>query len=92
VLLEAMAMGAVTVAGNNSGYASVMQDTGAISLVNPRDSLEFSRRLALLMTDETLRAVWREWAKSYIAQYNWPQIVDQYEQLYQEALASHGRN
>jgi phosphatidylinositol alpha-mannosyltransferase len=86
VLLEAMATGTVIVAGNNSGYSGVMQDVGAISLINPQDSLEFARRLRVLLNEEPLRALWRTWAKDYVQQFNYTQIVDQYEELYRESL------
>lgn len=92
VLLEAMAVGAVSVAGNNSGYVDVLQEIGAISIVNPRDESEFARRLKLLLTEEALRALWRKWAEGYVRQFNWPAVVDQYEELYKEALARHVKN
>jgi phosphatidylinositol alpha-mannosyltransferase len=91
VLLEAMATGKVCVAGNNSGYIDVMKDLGAISIVNPHDREEFARRLKLLLYDEPLRELWRKWALHYVKQYNYPNIVDQYEELYKEALKTHGR-
>ncbi|HVI60592.1 MAG TPA: glycosyltransferase family 4 protein, partial [Candidatus Saccharimonadales bacterium] len=62
VLLEAMATGTVTVAGNNSGYRDVMQGLGAVSLVNPQDSEEFARRLELLLREKDLRELWQKWA------------------------------
>lgn len=86
VLLEAMATGAVTVAGNNSGYGDVMQDLGAVSIVNPRDDQEFARRLKLLIENQPLRTLWQAWAKEYIQQFSYENIVDQYEALYDEAL------
>jgi phosphatidylinositol alpha-mannosyltransferase len=89
VLLEAMASGAVTVAGNNSGYASVMQELGNLSLVNPHDSQEFARRMELLLTQPELRKLWRNWAIEYVKQFDYPKVVDQYEALYEEALARH---
>jgi phosphatidylinositol alpha-mannosyltransferase len=87
VLLEAMACGLVTIAGNNSGYSSVMQEMGGISLVNPEDHVEFARRIDLLLNESTLRDSWKAWAKQYVKQYGYPQIIDQYEALYKEALA-----
>ncbi|HSX46442.1 MAG TPA: glycosyltransferase family 4 protein [Patescibacteria group bacterium] len=88
VLLEAMASGAVTVAGNNSGYKSLMQGRGALSIVNPKDSEEFSRRMQLLLQDDGLRAAWRDWAYAYVRQFDYPVIVDQYERLYKQAVRS----
>ncbi len=90
VLLEAMATGTVSVAGNNSGYVDVMKQLGAVSIVNPHDSEEFARRLHLLLNDQSLRALWKKWAAGYVQQYSYPNIVDRYEKLYQEALQKHG--
>jgi phosphatidylinositol alpha-mannosyltransferase len=86
VLLEAMATGVVTVAGSNPGYASVLQELGSLSLVNPKDSEEFARRLDVMLHDEGLRKLWQKWAKSYVRQYNYPIIVDQYVEVYETAL------
>lgn len=86
VLLEAMASGLVTVAGNNSGYASVMQGLGAVSLVNPRDIPEFARRMKLLLTEPKLRTLWQSWARQYVQQFSYDAVVDQYEALYKRAL------
>jgi phosphatidylinositol alpha-mannosyltransferase len=87
VLLEAMASGCVTVAGNNTGYEGVMRGRGQLSLVNPKDTVEFARRLALLGLDEELRASWRSWAKTEVAHYDYETIIDQYVSLYQAACA-----
>lgn len=89
VLLEAMSTGLVTVAGNNSGYASVMQELGALSLVNPHDTEEFARRLELLLTQPKLRKLWQDWALDYVKQYDYSAVIDQYEALYSEALERH---
>lgn len=89
VLLEAMASGLVTVAANNPGYASVMQGLGALSLVNPRDTVEFARRLDLLLREDSLRGMWQAWAKTYVKQYSYKRIVNQYEELYKQAYADH---
>ncbi|MDB5176001.1 MAG: glycosyltransferase family 1 protein [Candidatus Saccharibacteria bacterium] len=91
VLLEAMATGLVAVAGNNSGYADLMQGVGALSIVNPKDSMEFARRLESLLYEETLRALWREWAKDYVPQFSYERIVDKYETLYRQVLARNGK-
>jgi phosphatidylinositol alpha-mannosyltransferase len=91
VLLEAMATGLVTVAGNNPGYATVMKGLGALSLVDPKDSAEFSRRLDLLLHENDLRKIWRNWAKDEIKAYSHKKVVDQYEAVYKKVLAEHVR-
>ena len=89
VLLEAMATGLVTVASNNPGYASVLQELGSLSLVNPKDPAEFARRMQVMLCDEELRTLWKKWAKKYVAQYNYPNIVDQYIEIYETAHKRH---
>lgn len=92
VLLEAIATGTVCVAGNNSGYMDVLKETGALSIVDPRNSDEFARRLDLLMYDENLRKLWKKWAKLYVKQYDYPTIIDSYEDVYKRALKEHGKS
>lgn len=92
VLLEAMASGTVTVAGNNSGYASLMQEVGALSIVNPHDSEEFARRLKLLLEEDEVRNLWQSWADEYVKQFSWPKVMDKYEALYTESLSRHKRH
>lgn len=92
VLLEAMASGLVTVAGDNPGYESVMRGLGALSLVNPKHSAEFARRLELLLYEKDLRKLWRSWAAAEMPQYSYKSIVDLYEEVYQQALQSGKRH
>ena len=89
VLLEAMSTGLITIAGNNPGYAGVMQGVGSMSLVNPKDAVEFARRMEMFLDEPDLRKLWREWALEYVKQFDYPIIADQYEKLYQEALVEH---
>jgi phosphatidylinositol alpha-mannosyltransferase len=91
VLLEAMATGTVCVAGNNEGYNNVLQEVGALSIVNPRDIQDFARRLDVMLHEPSVRALWQDWAKQYIKQFNYPRVVDKYEELYREALKQHGK-
>lgn len=86
VLLEAMAAGCPTVAGDNSGYSSVMKEFGAISLVNPLDIVDFARRLDIFLYEEDLRKMWLKWSSKYVKQFDWKPIIDQYEDAYNEAL------
>lgn len=88
VLLEAMASGLPLVAGNNSGYSGLLQGTGGLSLINPEDSLEFVRRLDLFLNEPKLRKLWKDWARDYVKQYNWPNVIDQYEEMYTAVLAA----
>lgn len=91
VLLEAMAANCPIIAGDNMGYQSVMTGTGAISLVNPKDIVDFSRRLEIMLFDEELRKVWLKWAAKAVREYDFPKIVDQYESAYKEAILIHGK-
>lgn len=86
VLLEAMAAGLPIVAGDNPGYRAVLQGTGQISLVNPKDIKSFARSLGLLLSDSELRNNWQTWAQAYVQQFDYKNIVDQYEKLYKNAL------
>jgi len=89
VLLEAMAYNLPVVAGNNVGYASVMQGVGGLSLVNPEDSAEFARRLDMFINEAPIRKLWSSWARNYIKQYNYPAVIDQYEAAYELAIELH---
>jgi len=86
VLLEAMASGTVTVAGSNSGYIDVMKDLGTVSIVDPQQTEEFARRLELLLFQEDIRSLWKKWAKDYVKQFSYPNVIDQYETLYKRSL------
>lgn len=92
VLLEAMASGLVTVAGDNPGYEDVMQGLGKLSLINPKDSALFAHRLQLLLFDEDLRTLWKKWAKDYVRQFDYPKVVDRYEAVYVAALERHAHH
>ncbi len=86
VLLEAIAMGAAVVAGDNPGYVSVMKGTGAKSIVNPKKIAAFSEKLEKFLFDEKMRIDWQNWAKDYIKQFNYTLITDQYESAYNMAI------
>lgn len=92
VLLEAMASGCVVVCGNNPGYESVMTGSGQISIVNPKDTREFARRLLLMASDDGLRQHWFEWANSEVIKYDYLNIVDQYLKLYKAAYDQHHKS
>jgi phosphatidylinositol alpha-mannosyltransferase len=92
VLLEAMAANVPTVAGDNAGYVSTMKDLGAISLVNPQDTIDFARRLELLIFNEDLRKVWQKWAKNYVKQFDYNHVVKMYEDCYKHAYKNHQKH
>lgn len=91
VLLEAMSLGTPIVAGDNPGYTAVMQDIGNISIVNPKNPQLLSNRLSLMLHNDELRKLWRRWAKSYIKQFSYKAIVDQYEALYDTTCSDDGK-
>jgi phosphatidylinositol alpha-mannosyltransferase len=92
VLLEAMATGLVTVAGDNPGYDAVLTGLGALSLIHPKHTPEFARRLELLLHEPDLRKIWRDWAASEMPKYSYERIVDQYLEVYKAARAKPKRN
>ena len=87
VLIEAMATDAVAIGGNNSGYATVLTDIGAVGLVNPLDTDIFASRLELMMYNEPLRAQWSKWAAKSVKQYSYKKIVDKYEKIYKTLVS-----
>jgi phosphatidylinositol alpha-mannosyltransferase len=86
VLAEAMAYGAPTVAHSNEGYKWVLQGTGRLSLVDVHDIEAYADRLQLMLEDNDLRTAWQKWAKSYVKQFDYAKVVDQYEALYKQNL------
>jgi phosphatidylinositol alpha-mannosyltransferase len=86
VLLEGMATGVPTIAGDNPGYASVMTGFGALSLIDPHDTRAFARLLELFLYEKELRKAWRAWAANEVEQYNTKHMLDKYEALYREAF------
>ncbi len=89
VLLEAMALGVPIVAGDNPGYRSVMQQRGSLSIVNPKDTASFIRRLQLFLEDEAIRTAWIQWADKYVEQFSYKHVVDSYEDLYKRSFSEY---
>lgn len=86
VVVEAMAMGAAVVAGDNPGYATVMTGRGSLSLVDPRDEVAYAKLMELFLTDKDFVEVWRKWSKQAVKEFNWPKVVDKYEKLYKNLI------
>lgn len=89
VLLEAMASGIATVAGDNPGYQTVMRGLGSTSLVNPKRVKDFANRLRLFVDEPELRKLWRKWARESVQQYDYEKVIDDYEALYKAAVKKH---
>lgn len=89
VLLEAMATGTPIIAGDNPGYSSVMKDRGLLSLVDPKNIDEFTRRMQVLITDKELRELMSSWGLEYVKQFDYKNIVDKYEEIYKYAIKKH---
>lgn len=86
VLLEAMGVGTPVVAGNNAGYASVMTKTGRLSLVNPKSIDDFAQRLELMLYDESVRELWKKWAKNRVKEFKFDMVANEYEKVYKNAM------
>jgi phosphatidylinositol alpha-mannosyltransferase len=86
VLLEAMALGTIVLAGNNPGYTAVLKEQAETSIINPKDTKAFAARLDLLLHDEDLRHNWKQWATKYVQRFNYRDITTMYEQVYEKAL------
>lgn len=83
VLLEAMASGRSSViAGNNPGYATVMQPRPDL-LVNPKDIDTFTAKLQELITDSGKRNQAADWGKEYVRGFDvavvGPKLISEYE-------------
>lgn len=89
VLLEAMAVGTPVVCGNNSGYSSVMTGKGRLSLVTPQSTEDFAHKLELMLFDEDVREMWREWATKEVTKYDFSVIADSYEKVYKKSFKIH---
>jgi phosphatidylinositol alpha-mannosyltransferase len=86
VLLEAMAMGAPVLAGNNIGYQSVLKGHGRVGLVDARATGDFANRLFVGLNDVNIQNLLRGWGLHEVKQYDYPKIIDQYEAAYRDAI------
>ncbi|MDR0955704.1 MAG: glycosyltransferase family 4 protein [Candidatus Nomurabacteria bacterium] len=84
VLIEAMAAGAVVLAGDNPGYRGVLAKFPE-ALIDPTDTAEFTGRLKNFLTDQTLRRNFLNFAKTEIEKYDIAAIAAAYEKIYKES-------
>lgn len=83
VLLEAMASGRASVlAGNNPGYATVMQPRPDL-LINPKDTAAFAAKLKELIMDGVIRKDAADWGRDYVKDFDvsvvGPKLISEYE-------------
>lgn len=82
VLLEGMASGnAAVLAGNNPGYASVMEPQPDL-LFNPSDPSELAKRIKQLLTDEHQRRKCAAWGEQYSRRFDVDTVGRELEALY----------
>lgn len=84
-LTEAMAAGTVVLAGNNPGYAAVLQASPR-SLVQPQKTQAFSQQLSDIMANKDLRAEVYAEQQALVKQFDIAQVGPQIEAVYESAL------
>ena len=91
VLIEAMAAsrGAV-LAGNNPGYASVMQPRPD-SLFDPQDEDAFRNKLLAYLNSKKLRDEARDWQMQYVNRYDVSVVGQRLLEVFKKAAASRKR-
>lgn len=86
VLLEAMSTGtAVVLAGDNSGYRSVLAERPEL-LFNAQDSRALATKLAEYLQNETARSQAIAWQKTYVQQFDVATVGAKLLELYKQAL------
>lgn len=87
VLIEAMASGKATVlAGNNPGYASVMEPQPEL-LFNPTDVAGLAQEIAFYLQDASARKTMAVWGETYSNQFDIEVVGPKLVALYHELLA-----
>jgi phosphatidylinositol alpha-mannosyltransferase len=81
VLIEAMAAGALTLGGDNAGYASVLGDKDKL-LINPKQTTSFAERIDLLLDNQILRDELLKWQENTIKQYDVAVVASRLLEIY----------
>jgi phosphatidylinositol alpha-mannosyltransferase len=89
VLLEAMAAGAVTLAGDNDGYRSVIGPAGG-SLVHPQATNQFAQQISELLGDADKLTKLGKSQQKLISQYDIENVGDAILALYKDIISSKG--
>ncbi len=91
VLIEAMAAGSgVILAGNNPGYRCVIGEQPDL-LVDPTDSVGFTRKLRVLRNNAALRQRMHQWQTSHVRQYDVNVVGKQVEDVYFQTIAKRSK-
>jgi len=85
VLIEAMAAGAVVLAGDNSGYRSVLAPQPDL-LFAPHDAMELADKLTFLLQETAQRLQVAHWSKQYVQQFDINVVGQQLVAAYKQAL------
>ena len=86
VLLEAMASGRPVIAGDITGYRSVMTHGREGLLANPRDPHALALAIVRLLADAPLRSQLASNGQQTASQYDWPKIASRVLSVYERAL------
>ena len=88
VLLEAMAAGKPVVAGDNPGYASVLNHGREGLLAPPKDEQALALALVRLLSDAGLRRQFGSAGRAMAGGYDWPLLARRVLDLYDRAARS----
>lgn len=91
VLLEGMAAGLPVIASDIPGYRTVMQDGVQGRLVPPGDSHALAEALDALLANPRLRQALGAEGVRTAAEYSWPVVGAQLEEIYREVHIAHAR-
>lgn len=86
VLVEAMASCKPAVGAANPGYQTILTGQGKALLVKTQCVDDLVEKLSELINNPSFRLEMAEWGLQAAQQYDWNKIVNQIEQVYQEAL------
>lgn len=86
VFIEAQACGVPVIGTNVGGIPDVIQNNATGLLVASRDSVSITEAIIKLLTDKKLADQLSNKAQEMIKQYDWSDIIKQYNKLYQNSI------
>lgn len=87
ILLEAMAIGAPTVASAIPGYSGVIRNGLDGVLVEPKDEQALAMALVRVLADRDLRERLRASGLEHVQQFSWQRVAEQVVAVYERAIA-----